>query len=120
MRNLSEIGVDIEESMAVTKLVSSLPDAKYLAFKKAWDSVSIDQQSMPMLFSRLKKEDLEANQHDLEVSSSESLEKATRFKSPKWRKPMNLKKKRKGVCKNNGRPHHWPRDYEFVGTVGFR
>jgi len=60
VRNLNRMGVAIDETTAITKIVSSLPDNPHKAFKKAWDSVPEESQTMDMLHSRLKKEDLEA------------------------------------------------------------
>ncbi len=58
-RHLNEMGVNMDPVTVVTKIVSSLPDAKYLAFKKAWDSVPDASQTMTMLLSRLQKEELD-------------------------------------------------------------
>jgi gag-polypeptide of LTR copia-type/Domain of unknown function (DUF4219) len=44
VRSLADIGVNIDEPTSVTKIVSALPDDRYLAFKKSWDSVP----AMPM------------------------------------------------------------------------
>ncbi|CAG7720597.1 unnamed protein product [Allacma fusca] len=57
-RTLNEIGCNVDETMAVTKIVSSLPD-QFIALKKAWDSVPAEHQSMVSLLARLKKEELE-------------------------------------------------------------
>ena len=59
VKSLADMGVNIDESTSVTKIVSALPDDRHLAFKKSWDSVPEDKQTMTMLLSRLKKEDLE-------------------------------------------------------------
>ena len=75
-RNLNEMGVAIDETTVVTKIVSSLPD-DFLAFKKAWDSVPDTSQTMRMLLSRLRKEELEAKQK--EKVTEESAQKSAAF-----------------------------------------
>src|SRR5665811_1552782 len=62
-RNLKDMGLEMPEEAVVTKVVSSLPHAKYNAFRKAWDSVPEDDQSMENLLARLKKEELEEKQY---------------------------------------------------------
>ena len=57
VRSLADMGVNIDESTSVTKIVSALPDDRHLAFKKSWDSVPEEKQTMAMLLSRLKKEE---------------------------------------------------------------
>jgi len=58
-RSLNEMGIKMEEPTVVTKIVSSLPDERFHAFKKAWDSVAEDTQTMQNLLGRLRKEELE-------------------------------------------------------------
>ncbi|CAL8117940.1 unnamed protein product [Orchesella dallaii] len=70
-RSLEEMGVKMDESMVISKIVSCLSNEKYGAFKKAWDSVSEDRQTMPSLLARLKKEELE---HQIMYSSGDATE----------------------------------------------
>lgn len=58
-RNLNEMGVVMNDTNVVTKIVLCLPDEKYHAFKKALDSVQEASQTMPIFLSKLKKEELE-------------------------------------------------------------
>jgi len=57
-KSLNEMDVTIDDTIIITRIVSSLPDDKFLAFKKAWDSVPENHQAMEMLLARLKKEEL--------------------------------------------------------------
>ncbi|CAL8145066.1 unnamed protein product [Orchesella dallaii] len=63
------MGVTLDESMVVSKIVSSLNDERHGAFKKAWDSVAADNQTMANLHARLKKEELEIKQRDHKEST---------------------------------------------------
>jgi hypothetical protein len=53
-RSLNEMGVTIDETRTVTKIVSALPE-ELNAFKKAWDSVPSASQTMSMLFPASRK-----------------------------------------------------------------
>lgn len=75
-RDLNYMGVSIDETTAVTKLVSSLP-AAHSTFKKAWDSVDPANQTMVNLLARLKKEDLETT---LLAKTEERRQHRVRFK----------------------------------------
>ena len=57
-RALGDVGMKLDESLVISKIITSLPDT-FKAFKKAWDSVPDDKQTKAMLYSRLKKESLE-------------------------------------------------------------
>ena len=58
-RNLEEMGERQNKATVITKIVSSLPDNPFEAFKRAWDSVPEDSQSMEMLLARLRKLELD-------------------------------------------------------------
>jgi hypothetical protein len=80
-RSLNEMGIKMEETTVVTKIVSSLPDEKFHAFKKAWDSVPEASQTMPALLGRLRKEELEFTQQQAARDSETSHQKASAFHS---------------------------------------
>ncbi|ODM88321.1 Copia protein [Orchesella cincta] len=61
-QSLLNMNVKLDSSMIVSKIVSSLSDEKHGAFKKAWDSVSPEHQTLSNLHARLKKEELEMKQ----------------------------------------------------------
>jgi hypothetical protein len=56
------MGIKMEEATVVTKIGSLLPEDELHAFKKAWDSVAEASQTMPILLSRLRKDELEIKQ----------------------------------------------------------
>ncbi|ODM88300.1 Retrovirus-related Pol polyprotein from transposon TNT 1-94 [Orchesella cincta] len=70
-RSLNEMKVKIDPAMVVCKIVSSLPDEIYQAFKKAWDSVPEKEQSTENLLARLRKESLELKEKNKEQKDSE-------------------------------------------------
>ena len=92
VRHLNEMGVTIDETTAVTKMVSSLPDDKHQAFKKAWDSVPEDRQTMENLLARLRKEDLELKHTAVEEKSANQA-KAFQAKTDKASNAESRKKK---------------------------
>ena len=69
-RHLNNMGMNIDESMTITKVVSSLPD-ELDAFKKAWDSVPTAAQTMRNLLARIRKEELERKQKGLMEDSQD-------------------------------------------------
>lgn len=112
-RALKEMGLPVDESMVVTKIVSSLPNEKYLAFKKAWDSVAEASQSMEVLLSRLRKEELE-NQQCEEKGEKEIGRKATAYAARGHDGPSKKytgdKKKKTFKCYNCNRMGHMAKD----------
>ena len=117
-RSLNEMGVMMDETTVITKIVSSLPDAKYEAFKKAWDSVPDDKQSMRMLLARLKKEELE--QQKVTEDDGKTSEKTTAFSSQQWKSNKNGKRsqidnlKKRTKCNNCGKIGHWYKECRSV------
>jgi hypothetical protein len=112
-RCLNEMGVPMGETMVVTKIVSSLPDDKFHAFKKAWDSVPEASQTMPMLMGRLRKEELESKQFH-ETQSTEVHQKAKAFSTHATGKNNGKKgkqsieeRKKNSTCNNCGNKGHW-------------
>lgn len=113
-RSLNEMGATNDETTTVTKIVSSLPNV-HKAFKKAWDSVPAASQTIPMLLSRLKKEDLEKK---LSTSQKDSVDEVQAFQSQskpdqadrnsKQDKIKALKKKTN--CKKCVKMGHWPKE----------
>jgi hypothetical protein len=110
-RSLNEMGVAMDETTVITKIVSSLPDAQFNAFKKAWDSVPEATQSMTMLLARLRKEELERKQ--AEKSNPAPSKPPAAFSSdsrPKGKKPSLEELKKKSNCNNCGKRGHWARE----------
>jgi len=111
-RALAEMGVPMAESAVVTKIVSALPDSKFKAFKKAWDSVPEHEQKMDRLLSRFRKEELE--QKEVDGQSVDPSERASAF-AAKYKDKNNPHKKkqqpkRKGECNYCKKPGHWERE----------
>jgi len=118
-RCLNEMGIKMDETAVVTKIVSSLPDDKFHAFKKAWDSVAETSQTMPMLLGRLRKEELESKQNEdkRETNSQANINAyATKFGNNGGQKFQKKGKthiddlKKKTKCHNCGRVGHWCRE----------
>jgi hypothetical protein len=113
-RCLNEMGVPMDETMVVTKIVSSLSDDKFHAFKKAWDSVPEASPTMPMLMGRLRKEELESKPFH-ETQSSEAvhqkanafLTNATGKNNGKKGKQSIEERKKSSTCNNCGKKGHW-------------
>ncbi len=55
---LSDMGNKQDESAVVTRIITALPP-NYESFRRAWDSVPDDKQTMSALLARLRKEELE-------------------------------------------------------------
>jgi len=116
-RCLNEMGIKMDETTVVTKIVSALPDEKFHAFKKAWDSVAETSQTMPILLGRLRKEELESKQAEIK-SDTNSPSRLNAYSAKfngnnKFQRKGNssieeLKKKTK--CHNCGRVGHWSRE----------
>jgi len=84
-RSLNEMSVQMDDTTVITKIVSSLPDVRYQAFQKAWDSVPDKNQSMRMLMACLNKEELE-QQTNLEDNTKQT-EKSTAYWTDDKKKP---------------------------------
>ena len=109
VRSLADMGVNIDEATSVTKIVSALPDDLYKAWKKSWDSVPEDKQTMTMLLSRLKKEDLEQKMADSQSNEkSKPAVKAFQTNNNSQHKIAQLKKKTN--CAKCGKIGHWARE----------
>jgi hypothetical protein len=111
-RCLNEMGIKMDDTTVVTKIVSSLPNEKYHAFKKAWDSVPDASQTMPTLMGRLRKEELEAkeatNQHEAEaVHQRVTAFAANSKKSPNKGKLSIEERKKTSKVKNCNKFGHW-------------
>jgi len=112
--SLKEIGVPMEESAVVTKIISSLPDSKYSAFKKAWDSVAEASQTMTVLLARFKKEELDQKGSE---GQSTKKEKSKAFftsdhkkggkGSPAGKSQNPSSDRKKGKCHFCGKEGHW-------------
>ena len=112
-RSLNEMNVAIDDQTVMTKIVSSLPEEKFNAFKQAWDSVPEATQSMPMLLSRLRKAELE-RKHNEKPEKSESA-KAMAFSSDVRSKGSGNREsiadqKKKTTCNSCGKKGHWARE----------
>ena len=117
-RSLNEMGVTIDETTVVTKIVSSLPDDQFLAFKKAWDSVPDASQTMPALLARLRKEELQMNQSEKAEKEVEKKSSAAFANFPKSKQSFNGNRKTRAQleedkkrlpCHVCGRLGHWAR-----------
>jgi hypothetical protein len=96
-RSLNELKPGaIDEATTITQIVSILPDKHYFAFKKAWDSVPEETQSMPMLLARLRKEDLELRQKE------EQEEETTQAKSMAYAAFNNQQRRREYPTRERG------------------
>jgi len=116
-RSLTEIGTNFDEATVVTRLVSALPEPKYQSFKKAWDSVPMDSQTMVMLLARFKKEGIDQMK---EESSSSKGGRSRAFAANdsknlgqrrSYEKGQDLDQKKKNtkchICLKTG---HWKRE----------
>ncbi|KAJ8895665.1 hypothetical protein PR048_001001 [Dryococelus australis] len=54
--NLKSLGADVNESMAIAKIISSLP-GQYQHFVSAWESMPTERRKMDELTSRLLVEE---------------------------------------------------------------
>lgn len=117
--NLNSMGIKIDESMIVSKIVSSLPDVPYLPFKKSWDSVPDSDQTLSRLHTRLKKEQFETKQLQHDDSHSVALAaNGKRFPGKNGNgggsKPftkMSIEERKKITkCKNCNKKGHWYRE----------
>jgi len=57
-RNVHDMGVSIHKTTTVTNIVSCLPEDKFHAFKKAWNSIPDANQTVNMLMASVRKEEL--------------------------------------------------------------
>lgn len=106
------MGVVIDETTTVTKIVSSLPD-KYIHFQKAWDSVPEANQTMANLLSRLRKEELERKQALASSSEKEVSKKSAAFVTDTRglkKDPKIAAEKKKTSCHQCGFRGHWKRE----------
>ena len=117
-RILNDMGVPVDDLAVVTKIVSSLPEEKYQAFKAAWDSVDEASQSMSRLLSRLKKLELTTkSSHEDEAELSRAYhskgqhfkKKGGAHKNEKKGKDMSAVKK-ETQCFQCGQKGHWKRE----------
>lgn len=115
-RSLNEMGVKTEEMAVVTKIVSSLPDDKYQAFKAAWDSVDEKSQTMSRLLARLKKMELtvkSATEVESDISKafhSHGTPDKKGSKEADDRREKIKVIKAKSTCHNCGQKGHWKRE----------
>lgn len=108
-RNLNDMGENVADSQVIMKIVSSLPDNKFLGFRKAWQSVAAADQTMVNLLARLRMEDLEnkqaQNESSAEVKGAAFFHEKTRYRTDYNRQLADHKKKSK--CHNCGGKGHW-------------
>lgn len=114
MTRLLSTGINLDEAQVVSRIVTALPENIH-AFKKAWDSVPDDCQTMPALLARLRKEELEMKieekEDGTENGNGASAYAARNFsKQPfhnnKGRKNQIDELKKKTKCKNCGKVGH--------------
>ena len=98
-RRLRDIGIVLDDSTVVAKIVSALPDEDFAAFKSAWDSVPDADQTLSRLLARLKKVELELKEKAEAAIASGEAEVA--FKS----QHKGQKKKNKGGNSNPNNPN---------------
>ncbi|OXA48994.1 Copia protein [Folsomia candida] len=110
-RRLNEMGVVMPEASIVTKIVSSLPDEEYNAFKKAWDSVPDKDQSMIMLLARLKKEELERKESKPAATNQDAAKAFLTHDQKKDKKKQSIEELKKATtCHGCGKKGHWKRE----------
>lgn len=112
VRSMTDMQMVIDPVTVVTKTVAALPDSKYQAFKKAWDSVPQASQTMPMLLSRFKKEDLEQAQAKAlktpkPESSSKAYQTGQKSSGNNGKKKSIAERKKTSFCNNCGKKGHW-------------
>jgi hypothetical protein len=125
--SLNDMGLPIDNTTALSKIVSALPDDKFYAFKKSWDSVPDNAQTMANLHARLQEEDQEMKHKEMaREESSEAHAKSVAYwsnqnqKNPKFngqkkgfeKKPNSFisKKKKASSCFNCEKMRHWSRE----------
>jgi len=116
-KNLSDIGVTMQDQFVISKIISSLPlNARYQAFKESWASVPSSDQNLPTLLNRFKS--MEQDRRTIKImknDANKNVNKAffnqggqNRPSSNKFKKMNDFKKKTKcHLCKEFG---HWKRE----------
>lgn len=94
---LRNAGVNIDESMVITRIITTLP-SKYRHFGSSWDATAAADRTLQNLTNRLLGEELRASSMD---PSEPNEIKETAFLSRE--KP----KRKPGKCFNCGRRGHW-------------
>jgi len=101
-RNLNEMGVKMDTTTVVSKIVSSLPGEKYRAFRKAWDSVPEASQKMAGLLARLRKKELEIKQENMQKGENSKPKTSAFVSNTNDHKEGKSRKPKPGASK--GRP----------------
>ncbi|OXA40185.1 Copia protein [Folsomia candida] len=120
-RALKEMGNPVTAQALVIKAVSSLPESKFHAFKRAWGSVDAASQTMANLIARIKNEELsfkangeggeEQQQFNIAFNAQNGNKKFQKGKSNQQQQQQQpQKKKREGACRNCGIEGHWARE----------
>lgn len=114
VRQLSDLGAEIAESMVITKIIMALP-ADYNHFVSAWESTSKTERTLDVLRTRLMIEENRMSMMD--VAYSEALlakqkgSKATTNFQGKGENSQASKNKRKkslrGTCLSCNKTGHW-------------
>lgn len=120
-RDLNEVGCAIDEITAVTQLIKALPK-KHEAFKKAWGSVPVKEQTIANLFARLKKEDIESKMDSSQTSGSETSSgrafysgntQQTQRSQPRQRNHQGKDRLPTTPCPICNRMGHWKKDCRY-------
>jgi len=113
--SLREMGMQVEDSMVVTKIVSSLPP-EHTAFKKAWDSVATSEQTMVNLLARIQKEEMETQSQMKRSGGHTGAAYSANTKMARQKQVQEWKKE--SPCARCGEVGHWKNECPEAGNGG--
>lgn len=116
VQKLKTVGVNIDDSMLITKILMTLP-SEYRHFSSAWESTAANDRTIINLTNRLMVEEQRLGIQNFnlnEVSSSQALVAKQQTGAKGKQNQRNQKKtgktKQKGKCFKCGSTEHWKRD----------
>ena len=110
---MKELGCPVEDIALVTRIVTSLPNEKYFAFRQAWQSIDTGNQTMTRLLARLKELELSMKNEEQDLEAVRAF-----MTKPNHKKPFHPKEKHESKekiqslkertkCHRCGQKGHW-------------